>query len=321
MRCPNCGFENDNTTKVCARCNQSFEVYEGKIPTYPSRAGWKKKFRKLSYPLGRSHEPRIKDEKQQENKRFDGKIPIAIFFSLIPGLGHLFYGERRRGLIFFSVYLISIFLYIFFLGTGVGSFFLCIFISSIGSAMMDIFRLEKISFTFKKSFLISITLAISVVVVYFFVRLALIRMIDIEPITVNAGYMAPTIQQGDLLLVNRRAYIKEDLKRGDIVEFRRGGLEYIERIVGFPGETVSLKEKEFFINGEPLDKELYPFTLIRTTTERIELKIPPESYYVYALSYFGEGEYGGNLTGCIKKTDIIGRVFMLYQPRDRRRNF
>lgn len=82
---------------------------------------------------------------------------------------------------------------------------------------------------------------------------------------VPSGSMRPTIQEGDVVLVNRLAY---DLKvpltgvsvvrlgepqRGDIVTFEspQDGVRLIKRLVALPGDVVEMRDGVLSINGVP----------------------------------------------------------------------
>ena len=92
---------------------------------------------------------------------------------------------------------------------------------------------------------------------------------------IPSGSMRPTILVGDRIFVNKLAYDLKvpyttwhlvrwsDPKRGDIVVFfsPEDGKRLIKRIVGLPGDTISMYQNQLFINGEfmeyePLDKEI-----------------------------------------------------------------
>ncbi len=69
--------------------------------------------------------------------------------------------------------------------------------------------------------------------------------------------MLPTLRSGEVLLVNRRAYLKEEPRRGDIVVARYHGELVVKRVVGFPGEVLELVRGKLLINGIPF-REHYP---------------------------------------------------------------
>ena len=78
---------------------------------------------------------------------------------------------------------------------------------------------------------------------------------------VPSGSMENTIMTGDRLFGFRLSYLMEDPKRGDIVIFKypdNESINYIKRIIGLPGETVTIKDSKIYINDSttPL-KEYY----------------------------------------------------------------
>lgn len=91
-----------------------------------------------------------------------------------------------------------------------------------------------------------------------------LRSFFLEPFKIPSSSMLPTLHIGDFILVNKFAYglrlpiIHKKIvhvglpKRGDIVVFRypqNESVDYIKRIVGLPGEIVSYKNKELYVNG------------------------------------------------------------------------
>jgi signal peptidase I len=103
----------------------------------------------------------------------------------------------------------------------------------------------------------------------FFVVL-LLRAFLVEPFRIPSGSMMPTLLVGDFILVNKFTYgirmpvTKTKLielgqpERGDIVVFRwpvNPRLDYIKRVVGLPGDRVRYRQKQLFINGEPVPIE------------------------------------------------------------------
>ncbi len=92
-----------------------------------------------------------------------------------------------------------------------------------------------------------------------------LRSFLIEPFRIPSGSMLPTLQNGDLILVNKYKYgvrlpiINQKIisvgepQRGDVVVFRYPvdpAVDYIKRIVGLPGDTVEYRNKVLYINGQ-----------------------------------------------------------------------
>lgn len=97
-----------------------------------------------------------------------------------------------------------------------------------------------------------------------------LRSFVVEPFRIPSGSMLPTLQNGDLILVNKFKYGVRlpivgnkvvDLgqpKRGDVVVFKYPvdtSIDYIKRVVGVPGDEVLYRDKTLFINGEEIARE------------------------------------------------------------------
>ncbi len=91
-----------------------------------------------------------------------------------------------------------------------------------------------------------------------------------EPFKIPSSSMLPTLQIGDLILVNKFTYgIRlpivnkkvieiNDPARGDVMVFKfpkDPSLDYIKRVVGVPGDKVVYKDKRLTINGKEVSYE------------------------------------------------------------------
>jgi signal peptidase I len=101
-----------------------------------------------------------------------------------------------------------------------------------------------------------------VIIAVFFLRSFLF-----EPFKIPSGSMIPTLLVGDLILVNKFTYglrlpvINTKIiegnspQRGDVMVFRyppKPSLDYIKRVVGVPGDTVTYLNKRLTINGQTI---------------------------------------------------------------------
>lgn len=74
----------------------------------------------------------------------------------------------------------------------------------------------------------------------------------VQAIQVASISMLPTIDEGDRMIASRLSDT-EQLQRGDLVVMRppyQRGLDLIKRVVGMPGDTISLQNGFLWINGE-----------------------------------------------------------------------
>jgi len=94
-----------------------------------------------------------------------------------------------------------------------------------------------------------------------------LRSFVVEPFRIPSGSMLPTLESGDLILVNKFNYgirlpvLNQKIipigspKRGDVMVFRYPvdpTLDYIKRVVGLPGDKLEYLDKKLFINGKEI---------------------------------------------------------------------
>lgn len=98
----------------------------------------------------------------------------------------------------------------------------------------------------------------------------LLRSFLVEPFKIPSGSMIPTLLVGDFILVNKFDYgirlpiINQKIisvgepARGDVMVFRYPkdpSVDYIKRVVGLPGDTVTYRDKRLTINGKPVPEK------------------------------------------------------------------
>ena len=91
--------------------------------------------------------------------------------------------------------------------------------------------------------------------------------------------MQPTIEQGDLLFINRLTYRYRDPQRGDIVAVRIAGrsVVYVKRLLGLPGDRVGFIDGVLWRNGEPVNE---PYAQRRNDWQHDEVTLGANDYFV-----------------------------------------
>lgn len=139
--------------------------------------------------------------------------------------------------------------------------------------------------------------------------------------TVPTGSMENTILPGDDLLGFRLAYTFSEPERGDIIIFNYPDDEsqkYIKRIIGLPGEKITILDSKIYVNGdwvaleEPYLKEAWT-----NANGPYIFEVPKDCYLVLGDnrndsedSRYWEHPY-------VSKEDIIGKAFFTYYPFNR----
>ena len=107
---------------------------------------------------------------------------------------------------------------------------------------------------------------------------------------VPSGSMETTIPTKSLLIGWRLPYVVSDPQRGDVVTFWSEELDrvLVKRVIGLPGETVSVKDGFVYINGEKLNEDYLPVSGI-TQSEKTTFEVP--AGHIFAM--------GDNRTGSL----------------------
>ena len=113
-----------------------------------------------------------------------------------------------------------------------------------------------------------------------------VRLWVAEPIYIASASMEPTLPVGLHAFLDRLTLRLRAVRRGDIIVLRPpvgGAQDMVKRVIALPGETVELRAKKVFLNGQELDE---PYVEHKRSQERLEgddlgpLTVPPASLFV-----------------------------------------
>ena len=129
--------------------------------------------------------------------------------------------------------------------------------------------------------------------------------------------MVNTIMVGDQIFGNRLAYKFGDPQRFDIVIFKYPDDEkqlFIKRIIGLPGETVTIKDGKVYINDsqEPLDDSFCPETPLAKGDGVYQ--VPEDCYFMLGdnRNYSKDSRYWVNKY--VARDKILGKAVLRYWP-------
>lgn len=164
-----------------------------------------------------------------------------------------------------------------------------------------------------KSF--ALTLLITMAVVFVLKNYVIINA------TVPTGSMENTIMPGDNLLGFRLAYMTEDPERGDIIFFPFPDDEsqkYVKRIIGLPGETVTIIDGKIYIDDSktPLEEPYLKEEWTRGTGPYV-FEIPEDSYLCLGDNRNRSADAREWNNPYVTKDKIIGKAIFTYFPFDR----
>jgi signal peptidase I len=282
-------------------------------------------------------------------RRWINAIPAA----LISGGGHFLAGKKKAGVIWFLIVycaiLIRAFLYLSPLNK---SYELYQVFTAFGGLLWIVMLVDAcrtpIPRLRARTWAVYVFIAIAISVV----PLVIIRQFLFQPFSMPTGSMQPTLMgnngtkrtpsgidnTGDHFLVSKMAYWFHEPQRGDIVVFSTGGIEkfaippgekYVKRIVGVPGDTVSIHAPNVLINGKILDdppifKEIassengysgYTNALL-LAADNDKIVLGKDEYLVFGDN--SQNSLDGRYFGAIKRSSIKGKVVLIYWPFERK---
>jgi len=91
----------------------------------------------------------------------------------------------------------------------------------------------------------------------------LLRIFVIEGIFVASASMEPTFAVGRQLFLEKIVLKFREPKRGEVIVFPspvKKGKDLVKRVIALPGDTVEIKDKVVFLNGEKLNEMYVQFT-------------------------------------------------------------
>ena len=136
--------------------------------------------------------------------------------------------------------------------------------------------------------------------------IALICLFVLCPYAVHGNRMFPKLRDGDCAVVLKVG----GFQKGDVVTHEQGGVRYFSRIVGTPGDTVSIGHDGFRVNGLVQSEEIF----YETASEK-EIEGIVESDEVFLLNDYRSDQMDSRAFGSVKISSIHGKVIFLFRWR------
>lgn len=144
-----------------------------------------------------------------------------------------------------------------------------------------------------------------------------IKWLIMDATKVSGGSMLNTLHHDDMLLVNKIGKNFHDYERGNIVILNAPDYPnrlYVKRVVGLPGDTVSIKDEKVYINGEPLNETYTSVDYTLPVTEVNEWYLLDDQYFVMGDNRLEGASNDSRNFGPINKSDIVGHAFFRFYP-------
>ena len=141
---------------------------------------------------------------------------------------------------------------------------------------------------------------------------AALTMFVTQGFCVSGECMEPHLYTGERVLANKLAYHLGAPGRGEIVIFHypKDPREiYVKRVIGLPGETVSMQAGRIYVDGQALKE---PYKAFAAHGDMAAQFVPHDQYFVMGdnRDVSDDSRYWGDLP----RADIIGRAVACYWP-------
>ncbi|AQY50980.1 type I signal peptidase SipZ [Listeria weihenstephanensis] len=147
----------------------------------------------------------------------------------------------------------------------------------------------------------------------------LIRFYLFVPVMVDGSSMMPTLHDGDRVIINRFG----NVDRFDVVIFKDEGREYVKRVIGLPGDEITYKNDELYVNGKK-QNESYLDTYKKqlgnglltddfSTKDLIPSGVVPKGT-VFVLGDNRRASKDSRIMGPIPESKILGTTPICYWP-------
>ncbi len=155
-----------------------------------------------------------------------------------------------------------------------------------------------------------------------------IRTFVVQAFKIPSGSMKDTLLIGDHILVNKFAYGLDlpflhipllpgkDPRRGDVIVFKFPGdpdKDYIKRVVGVGGDVVAVKDKQVYLNGQPLQEDYIIHTDSRILPVRDDfgpVQVPDDRLFMMGDNRDNSSD--SRFWGFLDPAAVRGKAFLIY---------
>ena len=146
---------------------------------------------------------------------------------------------------------------------------------------------------------------------------------SVQPFRVDGPSMQPGLHTDELVLVNLLTYDFSAPQRGDVIVFHPptsattvtdGGVQYVKRIIGVPGDTVTITATAVYVDGKKLD-EPYIFPIAPGASENpvtLRAVLGKDEYFVMGDNRLNSQD--SRFFGAITRSSIIGKAEVVMWP-------
>lgn len=139
----------------------------------------------------------------------------------------------------------------------------------------------------------------------------LISSLFMPILQVSGDSMAPTLQNGDIIILIR----DKNLEPGDLCNFSWNNKNLLKRVVAGPGDWVNIDfNGTVYVNDEALEEVYLTEKSLGECNQIFPLQVPDGAYFVLGDNRAASIDSRSTLIGCVRQEQIIGKVGLRIYP-------
>ena len=139
----------------------------------------------------------------------------------------------------------------------------------------------------------------------------LIATLVLPVLQIEGTSMEPTLVNGDIVLLTKTT----SFDRGELCGFSWNNKLLIKRVIGIPGDWIEIDtDGTVYLNGEKLDEPYAEQLSVGECDLEFPFQVPQEQYFVLGDMRESSIDSRNTLIGCVKKDQIVGKVFFRIWP-------
>ncbi len=139
----------------------------------------------------------------------------------------------------------------------------------------------------------------------------LLATLFLPVLQVSGDSMNPTLQDKDVIVLVKSG----SLKTGDLCGFYWQNKLLLKRVIGLPGDIISLDENGVVtVNGTVLDEPYVDDLALGECDIKFPYQVPENRYFVLGDHRATSIDSRSSVIGCVEKNQIVGKVFIRVWP-------
>ncbi len=144
----------------------------------------------------------------------------------------------------------------------------------------------------------------------------IIKLFVFSPIKINGSSMSPTLEDGDIMIMNEIGYRINGLERFDIAVATVDGERLIKRVIGLPGEKVEYRDNNLYIDDKLIVENFKHGDTDDFSLYELNVEVVPENCYFLVGDNRGNSKDSRTI-GFVHKSKIMGKTKLIVYPFSR----